>query len=250
MADCIDLTVDSDDEARRKREQAPAPAPAPAPKRRKKDILDTSSDEEEEEEAPASTAAAPVAAPVPAAAAPAPAPAAPDEEPKEPKEPKEPTPPKCKTCGAPCELRTARSAKNDGRRYWKCPNHEDDWVGWADAKGVKGGGTISKGGQSFADLRKQEKREAAGTETRAKQRNETGGRGNVFGFDNRRGIKGVVSKETERKDPNAFKGVDASAVRRAAQGPAGPVRGSQDADELRRKRMARFGGGAATATRP
>jgi hypothetical protein len=77
-------------------------------------------------------------------------------------------------------------------------------------------------------------------------------RGDVFGFDNRRGIKGVVSKETERKDPNAFKGVDASAVRRAAQGPAGPVRGSQtgDADELRRKRMARFGGGAATATRP
>ena len=111
MADCIDLTVDSDDEARRKREApAPAPAPrapAPAPKRRKKDILDTSSDEEEEE------AAAPVAAPVPAAAAPAPAPAAstPAEEPKE--------PPKCKTCGAPCELRTARSAKNDGRRYWK-----------------------------------------------------------------------------------------------------------------------------------
>ena len=45
-------------------------------------------------------------------------------------------------------------------------------------------------------------------------------------------------------DPNAFKGVDASAVRRAAQGPAGPVRGSQDADELRRKRRARFGGGA------
>ena len=241
MADCIDLTVDSDDEARRKREApAPAPAPrapAPAPKRRKKDILDTSSDEEEEE------AAAPVAAPVPASA-PAPA-AAPDEKPKEPKEP-----PKCKTCGAPCELRTARSAKNDGRRYWKCPSHEDAWVGWADAKGVKGGGTISKGGQSFADIRKQEKREAAGTETRAKQRNETGGRGNVFGFDNRRGIKGVVSKETERKDPNAFKGVDASAVRRAAQGPAGPVRGSQDADELRRKRMARFGGGAATATRP
>ena len=243
MADCIDLTVDSDDEARRKREApAPAPAPrapAPAPKRRKKDILDTSSDEEEEE------AAAPVAAPAPAAAAPAPAPAAaPAEEPEE--------PPKCKTCGAPCELRTARSAKNDGRRYWKCPSHEDDWVGWADAKGVKGGGKISKGGQSFADIRKQEKREAAGTETRAKQRNETGGRGNVFGFDNRRGIKGVVSKETERKDPNAFKGVDASAVRRAAQGPAGPVRGSQtgDADELRRKRMARFGGGAATATRP
>ena len=123
-------------------------------------------------------------------------------------------------------------------------------MGWADAKGVKGGGKISKGGQSFADIRKQEKREAAGTETRAKQRNETGGRGNVFGFDNRRGIKGVVSKEKERKDPNAFKGVDASAVRRAAQGPAGPVRGSQDADELRRKRMARFGGGAATATRP
>ena len=62
----------------------------------------------------------------------------------------------------------------------------------------------------------------------------------------------MVSKETERKDPNAFKGVDASAVRRAAQGPAGPVRGSQtgDADELRRKRMARFGGGATTATRP
>ena len=246
MADCIDLTVDSDDEARRKREApAPAPAPrapAPAPKRRKKDILDTSSDEEEEE------AAAPVAAPVPASA-PAPA-AAPDEKPKESKEPKEP--PKCKTCGAPCELRTARSAKNDGRRYWKCPNHEDAWVGWHDAKGVKGGGKISKGGQSFADIRKQEKREAAGTETRAKQRNETGGRGNVFGFDNRRGIKGVVSKETERKDPNAFKGVDASAVRRAAQGPAGPVRGSQtgDADELRRKRMARFGGGAATATRP
>ena len=129
---------------------------------------------------------------------------------------------------------------------------EDAWVGWADAKGVKGGGKISKGGQSFADIRKQEKREAAGTETRAKQRNETGGRGNVFGFDNRRGIKGVVSKETERKDPNAFKGVDAGAIRRAAQGPAGPVRGSQtgDADELRRKRMARFGGGAATATRP
>ena len=246
MADCIDLTVDSDDEARRKRAQAPAPAPAPAPKRRKKDILDTSSDEEEVPEAPASTAAAPVAAPVPAAAAPAPA-AAPDEKPKEPKEP-----PKCKTCGAPCELRTARSAKNNGRRYWKCPQHEDAWVGWADAKGVKGGGKISKGGQSFADIRKQEKREAAGTETRAKQRNETGGRGNVFGFDNRRGIKGVVSKETERKDPNAFKGVDASAVRRAAQGPAGPVRGSQtgDADELRRKRMARFGGGATTATRP
>ena len=237
MADCIDLTVDSDDEARRKRAQAPAPAPAPAPKRRKKDILDTSSDEEEGSDAPASTAAAPVAAPAPAAA--------PDEEPKEPKEP-----PKCKTCGAPCELRTARSAKNDGRRYWKCPSHEDAWVGWADAKGVKGGGKISKGGQSFADLRKQEKREAAGTETRAKQRNETGGRGNVFGFDNRRGIKGVVSKETERKDPNAFKGVDAGAIRRAAQGPAGPVRGSQDADELRRKRMARFGGGAATATRP
>ena len=237
MADCIDLTVESDDEAKRR----PA-APAPAPKRRKKDILDTSSDEEEEE------AAAPVAAPVPASA-PAPA-AAPDEKPKESKEPKEP--PKCKTCGAPCELRTARSAKNDGRRYWKCPNHEDAWVGWHDAKGVKGGGKISKGGQSFADIRKQEKREAAGTETRAKQRNETGGRGNVFGFDNRRGIKGVVSKETERKDPNAFKGVDASAVRRAAQGPAGPVRGSQtgDADELRRKRMARFGGGAATATRP
>ena len=239
MADCIDLTVDSDDEARRKRvAPAPAPAPrapAPAPKRRKKDILDTSSDEEE--------AAAPVAAPVPASA-PAPA-AAPDDKPKEPKEP-----PKCKTCGAPCELRTARSAKNDGRRYWKCAQHEDAWVGWADAKGVKGGGKISKGGQSFADIRKQEKREAAGTETRAKQRNETGGRGNVFGFDNRRGIKGVVSKETERKDPNAFKGVDASAVRRAAQGPAGPVRGSQDADELRRKRMARFGGGAATATRP
>jgi len=233
MADCIDLTVESDDEAKRRA----AAAPAPAPKRRKKDILDTSSDEEEEE------AAAPVAAPVPASA-PAPA-AAPDEEPKEPKEP-----PKCKTCGAPCELRTARSAKNDGRRYWKCPQHEDAWVGWADAKGVKGGGKISKGGQSFADIRKQEKREAAGTETRAKQRNETGGRGNVFGFDNRRGIKGVVSKETERKDPNAFKGVDASAVRRAAQGPAGPVRGSQDADELRRKRMARFGGGAATATRP
>ena len=242
MADCIDLTVDSDDEARRKRvAPAPAPAPrapAPAPKRRKKDILDTSSDEEEKEESdkPASTAAAPVAAP-------APAPAAPEAE---------PTPPKCKTCGAPCELRTARSAKNDGRRFWKCPSHEDAWVGWADAKGVKGGGKISKGGQSFADIRKQEKREAAGTETRAKQRNETGGRGNVFGFDNRRGIKGVVSKETERKDPNAFKGVDASAVRRAAQGPAGPVRGSQtgDADELRRKRMARFGGGAATATRP
>jgi len=79
--------------------------------------LDTSSDEEEVPEAPASTATAPVAAPVPAAAAPAPA-AAP-EEPKESKEPKEPTPPKCKTCGAPCELRTARSAKNDGRRYWK-----------------------------------------------------------------------------------------------------------------------------------
>ena len=232
MADCIDLTVESDDEAKRR----PAAAPAPAPKRRKKDILDTSSDEEEEE------AAAPVAAPAPAAPAPAPAPAAAPEA--------EPTPPKCKTCGAPCELRTARSAKNDGRRYWKCPSHEDDWVGWADAKGVKGGGKISKGGQSFADIRKQEKREAAGTETRAKQRNETGGRGNVFGFDNRRGIKGVVSKETERKDPNAFKGVDASAVRRAAQGPAGPVRGSQDADELRRKRMARFGGGAATATRP
>ncbi len=233
MADCIDLTVDSDDEAKRR---AQAPAPAPAPKRRKKDILDTSSDEEEEE------AAAPVAAPAPAAAAPAPAPAAAPEA--------DPTPPKCKTCGAPCELRTARSAKNDGRRYWKCPNHEDAWVGWADAKGVKGGGKISKGGQSFADIRKQEKREAAGTETRAKQRNETGARGNVFGFDNRRGIKGVVSKETERKDPNAFKGVDASAVRRAAQGPAGPVRGSQDTDELRRKRMARFGGGAATATRP
>ena len=233
MADCIDLTVESDDEAKRRA----AAAPAPAPKRRKKDILDTSSDEEEEE------AAAPVAAPVPASA-PAPT-AVPDEKPKEPKEP-----PKCKTCGAPCELRTARSAKNDGRRYWKCPQHEDAWVGWADAKGVKGGGKISKGGQSFADIRKQEKREAAGTETRAKQRNETGGRGNVFGFDNRRGIKGVVSKETERKDPNAFKGVDASAVRRAAQGPAGPVRGSQDADELRRKRMARFGGGAATATRP
>ena len=249
MADCIDLTVDSDDEARRKRAPAPAPAPVPAPKRRKKDILDTSSDEEEESEAPASTAAAPVTAPVPAAAAPAPAPAELDEKPKE---PKEPTPPKCKTCGAPCELRTARSAKNNGRRYWKCPQHEDAWVGWADAKGVKGGGKISKGGQSFADLRKQEKHEAAGTETRAKQRNETGGRGNVFGFDNRLGIKGVVSKETERKDPNAFKGVDASAVRRAAQGPAGPVRGSQtgDADELRRKRMARFGGGAATATRP
>ena len=235
MADCIDLTVESDDEAKRRA----AAAPAPAPKRRKKDILDTSSDEEEGSDAPASTAAAPVAAPAPAPAA------APDEEPKEPKEP-----PKCKTCGAPCELRTARSAANDGRRYWKCPSHEDAWVGWADAKGVKGGGKISKGGQSFADIRKQEKREAAGTETRAKQRNETGGRGNVFGFDNRRGIKGVVSKETERKDPNAFKGVDASAVRRAAQGPAGPVRGSQDADELRRKRMARFGGGAATATRP
>ena len=140
----------------------------------------------------------------------------------------------------------------DGVGPRRCPQHEDAWVGWADAKGVKGGGKISKGGQSFADIRKQEKREAAGTETRAKQRNETGGRGNVFGFDNRRGIKGVVSKETERKDPNAFKGVDASAVRRAAQGPAGPVRGSQtgDADELRRKRMARFGGGAATATRP
>ena len=242
MADCIDLTVESDDEAKRRA----AAAPAPAPKRRKKDILDTSSDEEEGSDAPASTAAAPVAAPVPASVAPAPA-AAPDDEPKE---PKEPTPPKCKTCGAPCELRTARSAKNDGRRYWKCPQHEDAWVGWADAKGVKGGGKISKGGQSFADIRKQEKREAAGTETRAKQRNETGGRGNVFGFDNRRGIKGVVSKETERKDPNAFKGVDAGAIRRAAQGPAGPVRGSQDADELRRKRMARFGGGAATATRP
>jgi len=242
MADCIDLTVESDDEAKRRA----AAAPAPAPKRRKKDILDTSSDEEEGSDAPASTAAAPVAAPAPAAAALAPA-AAPDDKPKE---SKEPTPPTCKTCGAPCELRTARSAKNDGRRYWKCPQHEDAWVGWADAKGVKGGGTISKGGQSFADIRKQEKREAAGTETRAKQRNETGGRGNVFGFDNRRGIKGVVSKETERKDPNAFKGVDASAVRRAAQGPAGPVRGSQDADELRRKRMARFGGGAATATRP
>jgi hypothetical protein len=138
----------------------------------------------------------------------------------------------------------------DGVGPRRCPQHEDAWVGWADAKGVKGGGKISKGGQSFADIRKQEKREAAGTETRAKQRNETGGRGNVFGFDNRRGIKGVVSKETERKDPNAFKGVDAGAIRRAAQGPAGPVRGSQDADELRRKRMARFGGGAATATRP
>ena len=100
MADCIDLTVDSDDEARRKRTPAPAPAPAPAPKRRKKDILDTSSDEEEE-----------------SAAAPAPPPAGAPEE--KPKEPKELTPPKCKTCGAPCELRTARSAKNDGRRYWK-----------------------------------------------------------------------------------------------------------------------------------
>ena len=59
-----------------------------------------------------------------------------------------------------------------------------------------------------------------------------------------------MSKDTERKDPTAFNGVDAGAIRRAAQGPAGPVRGSQDADELRRKRMARFGGGAATATRP
>ena len=80
--------------------------------------MDTSSDEEEVPEAPASTAAAPVAAPVPASAAPAPA-AAPDEKPKESKEPKEPAPPTCKTCGAPCELRTARSEKNDGRRYWK-----------------------------------------------------------------------------------------------------------------------------------
>ena len=166
--------------------------------------------------------------------------------------PAQSSPPTCPPSPSRTSLRPARPAKNDARRYWKCPSHEDDWVGWADAKGVKGGGKISKGGQSFADIRKQEKREAAGTETRAKQRNETGGRGNVFGFDNRRGIKGVVSKETERKDPNAFKGVDASAVRRAAQGPAGPVRGSQtgDADELRRKRMARFGGGAATATRP
>ena len=230
MADCIDLTVDSDDEAKRRA----APATAPAPKKRKKDILDSSSDEEEDE------------APAPAA----PAPAAPEE----PTEPKEPAPPKCKTCGAPCELRTARSAKNDGRRYWKCPQHDDAWVGWANAKGAqKGakGGKISKGGQIFADIRQQERRETAGTETRAKQRNDTGGRGNVFGFDNRRGIKGVVSKETARKDPNAFKGIDAAAVKRAAKGPAGPVRGSQtgDADEIRRKRLARFGGGAATATR-
>ena len=111
MADCIDLTVDSDDEARRKRE-APAPAPAPAraasaeteKEGHPRHLLRRGGEEEE------STAAAPVAAPVPASAAPAPA-AAPDEEPKEPKEP-----PKCKTCGAPCELRTARSAKNDGRR--------------------------------------------------------------------------------------------------------------------------------------
>lgn len=234
MADCIDLTVDSDDEAKRQRAAAPAPAPAPTPKRRKKkDILDSSSDEEEAE-VPARDGQVPMA-------------------PEESEEPKDPAPPKCKTCGAPCELRTARSAKNDGRRYWKCPQHDDAWVGWADAKGVKGGGKISKGGQSFADIRQQERRETAGTDARAKQRNDTGGRGNVYGFDNRRGIKGVVSKETARKDPNAFKGIDAAAVKRAAKGPAGPVRGSQtgDADEIRRKRLARFGGGgAATATRP
>ena len=231
MADCIDLTVESDDE----RSAGPRLRPRPRPSGARKTSSTLVRRGRGRDSSASRRARAGRAAP--------PAPAAPEAE---------PTPPKCKTCGAPCELRTARSAKNDGRRYWKCPSHEDDWVGWADAKGVKGGGKISKGGQSFADIRKLEKREAAGTETRAKQRNETGGRGNVFGFDNRRGIKGVVSKETERKDPNAFKGVDASAVRRAAQGPAGPVRGSQtgDADELRRKRMARFGGGAATATRP
>ena len=59
-----------------------------------------------------------------------------------------------------------------------------------------------------------------------------------------------MSKETERKDPNAFKGVDAGAIRRAAQGPAGPVRGShwrrgRAAAQARARRR-----GAATATRP
>ena len=53
------------------------------------------------------------------------------------------------------------------------------------------------------------------------------------------------------KDPSAFKGVNADAIRRAAQGPAPPpAPGRPSADEMRRKRLARLGGGLATKTRP
>ena len=72
---------------------------------------------------------------------------------------------------------------------------------------------------------------------------------NVFGFDGKKGLKGVVSKEHERRDAQKFQGM--SSLKKALKGktshhfpPAAAPRQPpppRDADDLRQKRLARFG---------
>ena len=62
-----------------------------------------------------------------------------------------------------------------------------------------------------------------------------------------KGIKGVVSKEHERKDAAKFSGVSRDAVKKALAGPRAtsphfpPPEPPADPDDLRKKRLARFG---------
>ncbi|KAH8049896.1 ubiquitin-protein transferase [Aureococcus anophagefferens] len=94
-------------------------------------------------------------------------------------------------------------------------------------------------------------RGARGAAERSAARNDGGPRGNVFGFDGKKGLKGVVSKEHERRDAQKFQGM--SSLKKALKGktsphfpPAAaprqpPPPPPRDADDLRQKRLARFG---------
>ena len=160
--------------------------------------------------------------------------------------------PRCATCGGGCVVRVSRSEKNNGRRYWKCPAHEDEWVGWADDAAAPATKAPSKSnigltGSTYAEVQAREREQARGAAERSALRNDGGARGRVFGFDQKKGIKGVVSKEHERKDAAKFSGVSRGAVKKALAGPRAtsphfpPPEPPADPDDLRKKRLARFG---------
>ncbi|KAJ1458585.1 hypothetical protein M885DRAFT_513093 [Pelagophyceae sp. CCMP2097] len=140
----------------------------------------------------------------------------------------------CATCGVDLDVRVSRSAKNPGRKYYKCANKggkcDDGFMGWADDAAAGGAqpkkGNIGHAGSSYvscpvrlrvpsdcsrqASIKLAEQEETAGAAKRARERFDGDARGSVVGFDR---AKRVVAKEDARRDPKAFKAPTAAALR-------------------------------------